>query len=229
VSGHAAKAVLFDLDGTLVDTAPDLTAAVDRVLRERGRAPVDPGRLAAVVSKGGRAMLQVAFPELDEAARERLLPEFLQHYGENIAGSSRLYPGVEAVLAHIESQGLPWAVVTNKPEALASKLMTELALLARCAVLVGGDTLAQRKPSPEPLWHACAQLGIDPAHCVYVGDDERDVLAARAAGMPAVVALWGYRSEGDDPADWPAQARCEQALDLLETPWLASAPISHGG
>lgn len=220
------QAVLFDLDGTLVDSAADLTAAVDRVLLEQGRAAVDGGRLAAVVSKGGRAMLQVAFPDLDAAARDELLPRFLAYYAENIASASRLYEGIETLLTRIETRGMRWAVVTNKPEALASQLMLQLGLLQRCQVLVGGDTLAQRKPEPEPLWHACEQLGIKPERCVYVGDDERDALAARAAGMPAVVALWGYHAGDENPLAWPAVAHCDSPLDLIELDLLGLAGVA---
>lgn len=212
----STRAVLFDLDGTLVHTAPDLTAAVNRLLGEMGRAQVDKARLAEVVSKGGRAMLGVALPDLDEAAREALLPRFLAHYAENIAAHSTLYPGVAEVLARLEAADLAWGIVTNKPEGLARALLQALDLLDRCPVLVGGDTLAQRKPDPEPLWHACEALGLAAGHCIYVGDDERDLVAARAAGMPGIVALWGYRSAGDEPATWPAFARCERPLDLLE-------------
>ncbi len=212
----STRAVLFDLDGTLVHTAPDLTAAVNRLLADLDREPVHPVRLAEVVSKGGRAMLGVALPDLDEAAREALLPRFLAHYAENIAAHSVLYPGVAEVLERIEAAKLAWGIVTNKPEGLARALLQALDLLDRCPVLVGGDTLTRRKPDPEPLWHACEALGIPAGHCVYVGDDERDVLAARAAGMPGIVALWGYRSVDDAPESWPASARCERALDLLD-------------
>lgn len=222
----AVQAVLFDLDGTLVDSAPDLTAAIDRVLLELGRASVDGTRLAAVVSKGGRAMLQVAFPDLGADAREDLLPRFLSHYAENIAAASRLYDGVETLLSRIEAQGLRWGVVTNKPEALARKLMSQLGLLPRCQVLVGGDTLAQRKPDPEPLWHACKKLGLSPESCVYVGDDERDALAAKAAGMPSVVALWGYHPAEENPLAWPAMAHCHTPLDLLELDILGLADVA---
>lgn len=220
------QAVLFDLDGTLVDSAPDLTAAVDRVLLEQGRAAVDGARLAAVVSKGGRAMLQVAFPDLDAVAREELLPRFLAYYAQNIAVASRPYDGIEMLLTRIEAQGMRWGVVTNKPEAMACKLMSQLGLLPRCQVLVGGDTLAQRKPDPEPLWHACTQLGVKPENCVYVGDDERDALAARAAGMPAVVALWGYHPADENPLAWPAVAHCSSPYDLLHLDFLGLVDVA---
>lgn len=227
MSQSVPRAILFDLDGTLVDSAPDLTAAVDRVLREQGRAAVDGARLAAVVSKGGRAMLQVAFPDLEVEAREALLPRFLASYAEDIAVSSRIYAGVAPLLARIEAQGMQWGVVTNKPEGLARALMLQLELLPRCQVLVGGDTLAQRKPEPEPLWHACEQLGVKPEHCVYIGDDERDALAAQAAGMPAVVALWGYHPADENPLAWPAMAHCHSPLDLLELDLLGLADVAR--
>lgn len=212
----STRAVLFDLDGTLVHTAPDLTAAVNRLLGELGRAQVDAARLAEVVSKGGRAMLGVALPDFAEAEREALLPRFLALYAEGIAEHSALYPGVAEVLERLEAADLAWGIVTNKPAGLARALLQALGLFDRCPVLVGGDTLARRKPDPEPLWHACEALGIDSGRCAYVGDDERDLLAAQAAGMPGIVALWGYRSAGEEPASWPAFARCEEPLDLLQ-------------
>ena len=200
----APKAVLFDLDGTLVDSAPDLCQAVNRVLAEEGRAPVPLARLRQVVSKGGRAMLAVACPDLEEAAREALLPRFLAHYARALAVDSVVFEGVPELLAAIEARGMRWGIVTNKPEALAVGVVAGFQWTARCGVLVGGDTLARRKPDPDPLLAACGRLGLAPGDALYVGDDLRDVQAARAAGMPVVAALWGYREDGEDPQAWGA-------------------------
>lgn len=216
MSPRIAPLVLFDLDGTLLDTAPDLAAAVNRVLRDLGRAPVPESILRPRVSKGGRALLATALPDLDEAARDALIPPFLAHYAADIAAATRPYPGVETVLARIEAAGSRWGIVTNKPEGLARSLVDAMGWAARCAVLVGGDTLPVRKPDPAPLLHAAAALGIAASECVYVGDDARDILAARAAGMASVAALWGYRDAVEDPVLWQADRYADAASMLGE-------------
>lgn len=212
---QAPAAVLFDLDGTLVDSAPDLARATNRLLAEHGRPAVDYPRLRSVVSKGGRAMLAVAFPDIDEAGREALLPVFLRYYGEGLAVESMLFDGVDALLAGLDARGIRWGIVTNKPEGLARGVVEGFGWQARCAVLVGGDTLPTRKPDPGTLLHACAVLGIHAGDALYVGDDLRDVQAARAAGMPCVAALWGYREDGDDPHRWDADHLAAHAGDVL--------------
>ncbi|MBS0214093.1 MAG: phosphoglycolate phosphatase [Proteobacteria bacterium] len=206
--------VLFDLDGTLVDSAPDLLAATNRVLADAGRAPLALEIFRPVVSKGARAMLAVAFPDLDSEARDQLIPVFLDYYDSAISAHGKAFDDIEGLLARIERAKLRWGVVTNKPEALARKVIAAMGWQDRCAVLVGGDTLAQKKPDPATLLHACAQLGVQPSHCVYVGDDERDVVAARAAGMHSVVALWGYREAHEDPATWGADRHIGFPLEL---------------
>jgi phosphoglycolate phosphatase len=213
----APRAVLFDLDGTLVDTAPDLCNAINRVLADLGRPAVPLARLREVVSKGGRAMLAVALPDLDEAAREPLLAPFLAYYADALAVDSVLFDGVEALLAALEARGITWGLVTNKPEALAVGVVAGFGWTTRCAVLVGGDTLPRRKPDPAPLRYACERLGIAPSDALYVGDDERDVQAARAAGMPSVAALWGYRLPAEDPLAWGADHAAVCAGDLLSS------------
>ena len=217
------RAVLFDLDGTLVDSAPDLCNAVNRVLADLGRSPVPLSRLRQVVSKGGRAMLSVALPDLSEAEREPLLAPFLAYYGQALAKDSVLFPGIAGLLAALEARGLRWGIVTNKPEGLAVGVVDGFGWTPRCAVLVGGDTLPQRKPDPAPILLACQRLGIAPDEAFYVGDDERDILAARAAGMVSVAALWGYREPGDDPSSWRADHACANAQDLLTQPGLLPA------
>ena len=214
------RAVLFDLDGTLADTAPDLIAAVNRILAEEGRAALPEAALRPLVSKGGRALLARAFADLDEAAREPLLPRFLAAYAEALAVHTRPFAGIESLLADIEARGWPWGIVTNKPEGLARGVVAGLGWSMRSRSLVGGDTLTVRKPAPEPLWLAAAQIGIAPAHCLYVGDDARDIEAARAAGMPSLAALWGYREPHEDPRAWAADGYGEDA-DAVRR-WLAS-------
>ncbi len=223
IAANAPRAVLFDLDGTLVDTAPDLCNAVNHVLAGLGRAAVPLARLREVVSKGGRAMLAVALPDLDDAARDALLPPFLARYAEALAVESEPFTGVPALLDALDARGVRWGIVTNKPEALAAGVVAGMGWVARCAVLVGGDTLPLRKPDPAPLHLACERLGIDPARCLYVGDDERDVQAARAAGMPSAAALWGYRLPGEDPLQWGADHAAAVPADLHAIAGLAPA------
>jgi len=210
----AIDAILFDLDGTLVDSAPDLLAAVNRVLADAGRAPLPLAVLRPVVSKGSRAMLATAFPDLAAEDREKLVPPFLDYYGAAIAEHGHAFDDIDILLSRIERAGLRWGIVTNKPEKLARDVVRAMGWEERCAVLVGGDTLSLRKPDPAQLLHACTHLAIKPERCVYVGDDERDIVAARAAGMPSVVALWGYRESHEDPATWGADRRIAFPLEL---------------
>lgn len=209
------RAVLFDLDGTLLDSAPDFVATLDAMLAERGRAPIDPAQLRPVVSKGSRAMVSAAFPELDTADRDALIPEFLQRYEALIGQHAVLFDGVAGMLSALDAAGTVWGIVTNKPEYLARLIVPQYGWQQRCAVLVGGDSLAERKPHPLPLLHAAQAIGIPAADCVYVGDDERDIIAARAAAMPSVAALWGYRLHSDDPLAWQADVLVENA-ELLQ-------------
>ncbi|MEN5061122.1 phosphoglycolate phosphatase [Luteimonas sp. TWI1416] len=210
---------LFDLDGTLLDSAPDMLATVNRMLGARGRPPLALADIRPVVSRGARAMAAVAFPELDAEGVLALVPEFLTVYGEELGRHSRPFDGVEAMLAALEAAGTRWGIVTNKPEALAQRILPQLGWQDRCAVLIGGDTLAERKPHPLPLLHAAAAIGIPARDCVYVGDDARDILAARAADMPSIVALWGYRLDDDDPSAWQGDV-------MLDTPEALSQPAA---
>ena len=212
------RAVLFDLDGTLADTAPDLIAAVNRILAEESRPPLPESALRPLVSKGGRALLARAFADLGEDTREPLLPRFLAAYAEALAVHTRPFDGIEALLEAIEVRGWPWGIVTNKPEGLAVGVVAGLGWSTRSKALVGGDTLPVRKPAPEPLWLAASQLGVAPEACLYVGDDARDIEAAKAAGMPSVAALWGYREAHEDPRTWGATVDCVDAEALRR--WL---------
>ncbi len=210
------KAVLFDLDGTLLDSAPDMVAAIDAMRAVRGQSPMPLADLRPHVSKGARAMVAAAFPQVDAEERERWIPEFLDCYQRELGRHGRPFAGVEAMLGALEDVGCVWGIVTNKPEYLARQLMPVLGWEQRCAVLIGGDTLAARKPDPLPLQVAAQRIGVDAADCIYVGDDERDILAARAAGMPSVVALWGYRLDEDDPIAWQGDVMVEDPIALSQ-------------
>ena len=221
------RAVLFDLDGTLADTAPDLAAAVNHLLVEERCPPLPGAELRPLVSRGGRALLARAFPERDEAAREALLPRFLAAYAGALAVHTRPFDGVEPLLAAIEARGWPWGIVTNKPEGLAVGVVAGLGWATRARALVGGDTLPVRKPAPEPLWLAAERLGVAPEACLYVGDDARDIAAARAAGMPSVAALWGYREAHERPEAWGADVACLDAGALRA--WLGLGQATPTG
>ena len=218
-------AVLFDLDGTLLDSAPDFVATIALMAARHGWPAPGIEQIRPVVSKGSRAMLAAAFAQLDDAAREALVPEFLATYQQLIGQHALLFDGVAAMLDALDAAGTLWGIVTNKPEYLACDILPQHGWQQRCAVLVGGDSLAQKKPHPLPLLHAAAVIGMAPGQCVYVGDDERDIVAARAAGMPSVAALWGYRLEADDPLAWGADRLCAQADELHQAAaWPEAAP-----
>ena len=210
------KAVLFDLDGTLLDSAPDMVAAIDAMRAARGRPPMPLEQLRPHVSKGGRAMVAAAFPDVDPAERDGWLREFLDLYEGVLGTYCKLFEGVDAMLAALENAGCTWGIVTNKPEYLARQLMPVLGWEQRCAVLIGGDTLSERKPHPLPLLAAAERIGVASEACVYVGDDERDIIAARAAGMPSVVALWGYRLDEDNPVAWQGDTMIDVPSQLID-------------
>ena len=210
------RAVLFDLDGTLLDSAPDMLATVDAMRAARGRGPMAMEALRPVVSKGARAMTAAAFPDVPADERNTWIPEFLERYRGELGKHGAPFDGIEAMLHALETAGTAWGIVTNKPEGLARDLVPMLGWDTRCAVLIGGDTLAERKPHPLPLLHAAQAMGVSPADCVYVGDDERDIVAARAARMRSVVALWGYRLDEDDPVAWQGDVLVDAPHALLD-------------
>ena len=215
-----ARAALFDLDGTLLDTAPDLAAALNVLLAEEQREPLPLATIRPQVSTGAIAVVRTGFPGVDvgSAEFEALRLRFLDHYRAALAVHTRLFPGFESVLATIESQALPWGIITNKAAWLTEPLLDELGLLARAACVVSGDTLAVRKPHPQPLLLAAERIGVPVADCVYVGDALRDVQAARAAGMVPLGARYGYLNESEAPDTWPVAGWLERPADLL--PWL---------
>jgi len=219
-------AVLFDVDGTLLDTAPDIAAAVNELRRERGLAPLELARVRAFVSHGASALMRVAFPHAPEAEFLALRARLLVLYRAALAVHTRPFAGILELLAQLEHSGTRWGVVTNKPGWLTHPLLEAQHLRERAAVIVSGDTLPQRKPNPEPLLHAARQLGVPVQRCVYVGDAERDVLAARAAGMPVLVVRFGYLAPGENPLEWPADAWVDSAGEILT--WLEARRRTSG-
>ncbi|HXF67263.1 MAG TPA: phosphoglycolate phosphatase [Burkholderiales bacterium] len=209
------RAVLFDLDGTLADTAPDLNAALNRVRAARGLAPLPLSATRCHASRGARGLLGAGFGLAPgDPGYDALREEFLAAYGADLCRETRLFPGVPELLGALEASGLRWGVVTNKQEHLAHTLLERLGLRNRAACVIGGDTTAWFKPHPGPLLAACGALGMEAGACIYVGDDRRDVEAARAAGMRIAVAEWGYLG-GEEPESWEADWLIKSPQELL--------------
>lgn len=208
--------ILFDLDGTLVDTAPDLGLALNIQRERHGLAPLPQEAIRPYASHGSRGLLSIGFgltPEDETFADMR--NEYLQLYHEVFIRSPRLFEGMQALLAEIESAGLQWGVVTNKPRRFSAPLMQALALDDRAACLVCGDDAARAKPAPDTLLLACSQTDSSPQECIYVGDAERDIVAGKAAGMKTVLAMYGYLDADDRPEAWGADLVIQQPGDLL--------------
>jgi len=213
----SARTVLFDLDGTLLDTAPDLAAALNATLQLNERAALPFETIRPVVSHGGRALIELGFGiDPQHPGFEPLRKQLLDLYQANIAVHTALFPGMADVLDELESRGIRWGVVTNKPGWLTEPLLDALDLGSRAACIVSGDTLKERKPHPAPLLHACKLAGCQPEETLYVGDAERDIEAGRNAGMHTLVALFGYLMEHDRPENWGADALIEQPADILD-------------
>lgn len=218
------RTVLFDLDGTLLDTAPDMANALNELLCERGREPLKPRLARAHCSRGAAGLIRLAFgSDLPKADFARLCERFLELYTAELCNETCLFPGMAEVLTHIEGLGLQWGVVTNKAASLTDRLIDTLALTARASCVISGDTTDQKKPHPKPLLHACACCASEVGRCVYIGDDPRDVQAGRAAGMITLVARYGYIGEEQNPFTWGAHGVLD---DIGELPaWLRRANL----
>ena len=213
------KTVLFDLDGTLADTAPDLADALNAVLLNNGKDALPFEQIRPIVSHGGMALVSLGFGiEPEHPEFEPLRQQLLEIYAGGIANKTRLFPGMSELLDFIESAGMNWGVVTNKPAWLTDPLLDALQLSQRAVSIVSGDTLAERKPHPSPLLYACEQAGSQGFECVYVGDAERDIVAGHKAGMQTIVALFGYIGTEDRPDTWGADVLLESPQEIRE--WL---------
>jgi phosphoglycolate phosphatase len=208
-------AVLLDLDGTLLDTAPDLARALNTLLTEQRLPALAFASIRPHVSNGANAVVRLGFPDADTTQFETLRARFLDLYRAALVVDTRLFPGFEEVLAQLEAHRIPWGVITNKPRWLTEPLMQQLGLYQRAGCVLSGDSLPVRKPDPLPLLTAAKQLNIEPTRCLYLGDALRDMQAARAANMVALGASFGYIGEHDDVADWPVTAWIDEPLDLL--------------
>jgi phosphoglycolate phosphatase len=217
-------AVLFDLDGTLADTAPDLAAALNRVRIDGGLAPLPFARLRPHASHGARGLIGAAFGLTpDDAGFAALRDAFIAYYESALCVDSTLFPGVETILDVIEAKGLRWGIVTNKVTRLTLPLVADLRLVPRAGAVVCGDTTPHAKPHPAPLLHAAQALGVAPGRCLYVGDAARDIEAGRAAGMRTLVATYGYLGDADTPDAWQADGAVATPQDLVA--WL---PVRAG-
>jgi len=210
------RAVLFDLDGTLIDSAPDLGAAADKMRVTRGMPSLPLERYRPMAGAGARGMLGVAFGiTTDHPDYETMREEFFVNYENAMTERTYAFPGIEQLVAGLLELGLAWGVVTNKSMRFTGPMTKRMPLFASAGAIVGGDSTPHSKPHPEPLFEAARRLRLEPGQCLYVGDDERDVIAGRAAGMPTVAATYGYLGSNGDTDLWGANARIESPLELL--------------
>lgn len=211
-------AVLFDLDGTLVDTAPDFVRVLNDLRLKYGRPALAYDEIRVAVSAGARAMIQVGFPEfpLESAEFAALRQEFLDNYSQGLAQESRLFSGMEDLLTALESRNIPWGIVTNKPRIYSVPLLAGLALNERCQVLVCPDDVSQTKPHPEPMYLACNTLSVLPEHTIYVGDHIRDIQAGNNAGMKTIAVGFGYIPSHENINDWQADYCVDTVASLIQ-------------
>ena len=214
--GAVYNAVLFDLDGTLVDTAPDMVAVLQHLQCEHGIEPLayDLGR--SNVSNGAVGLLRVGFPEIEVEFGDDLHHEYLERYEDMICVESQVFDGLHEMLEQLDDIDCPWGVVTNKPDHLTTPLLIALGLAERSACIISGDTLGVRKPDPAPLLVACDLIGVDPSTAIYVGDADRDIEAGRRAGMATIAAGYGYITEDDDPREWDADVIATTTEELAQ-------------
>jgi 2-phosphoglycolate phosphatase len=217
---HPLQAVFFDLDGTLIDTAPDLSFAIDETLNQFGRKPIPFQELRQHLNST-QAILQLGF-QIDESdsSYPSIQKTFLSLYLENLTRETLLFPGMEQVLDYLDLQKISWGIVTNKPFILTEPILKHFKLLERSSCVIAGDTLAVRKPHPDPLLHACKLSNISPENAVYVGDNEIDILTAKAAGIFSIGVQYGYHALSNPPEKWDADLLVASSDELMS--WLAS-------
>jgi len=221
------KAVLFDLDGTFADTAPDLAAALNQVLTEEGQSPLPYEHIRPAVSHGGAALIKLGFNIAEQDADfERLKQRLLDIYQNNISLLTTLFDGIDKLLQTLDDNNIVWGIVTNKPGWLTDPLMKQLGYSEQAASIVSGDTTSERKPHPEPLLYACREIGCQPSDCLYIGDAERDIIAGNRADMFTLTALFGYIEADDTPEKWGADAMIRHPSEIeayLELPSTVSS------
>lgn len=215
----AIRSVLFDLDGTLVDTAPDMVACLNQLFDQIGIPTVDYDYARSFISQGLEALLRTTIPRpIPDSEMSRLRKDYLEIYTANLNQRSKLFEQMENVLQTLEQRGLHWGVVTNKPGFLTDPLLKGLNLTERCCAIISADTTAEKKPHPLPLLEACRRCKVQPSTCVYVGDDSRDIEAGNAAGMRTIAVSWGYHSPEDAVYSWPATSLIHEPIELIQ--WL---------
>ncbi len=208
--------VLFDLDGTLLDSAPDLANALNNTLAKLGKPPIQHSAIREVVSLGGEAMVKLCFGITPSHKNyKKIHGDFRADYAENICVDTVMFPGIAELLTHIESKGFQWGIVTDKPEYLTLKVLKKIGLIDRAACIISGDSIPFRKPSPEPLLHACKLINTKPENCIYIGDAERDIQAANSANIYSIAALYGYISKDVDPKSWQAKYYINHPKELI--------------
>lgn len=210
-------AVLFDLDGTLLDTAPDMVPALNHLRAEQGLAPLPFAAVRPYVSNGSAGLVRIGFPGATDADLAMLQARYLEIYAAALLRETVLFPGLDALLATLEARGVPWGVVTNKPAHLTEPLLDGLGLRTRAACVVSGDTLPARKPDPRPVRHAIEQVRASAAHTLYVGDAERDIVAGRGAGARTVAVEYGYIAPGDRADRWGADTVVPSVAELARS------------
>jgi N-acetyl-D-muramate 6-phosphate phosphatase len=209
--------VLFDLDGTLLDTAPDLAAALNATLLSQHNKPLPLTIIRPVISEGVAGLLKLGFNITNEnVAFPNLYKQLIAYYSQYICEYTQLFPDVDTLIHYLQKNHLPWGIVTNKTMALATKLIDHFPLLKKATCIIAGDTLEYSKPHPKPLLHACECIQCIPKNCLYVGDAKQDIKAANAAGMPSAVALYGYIGNQEDPATWEASTMISTPLSLID-------------
>jgi len=211
------KALLLDLDGTLVDTAPDMVATLNRILVKHQHDEVNYDQASKLVSNGAKALLEFGFGEsVNQYDISALINDFLSDYAEHVSDHSQLYDGMHNVLQLCEQNNIRWGVITNKPLELSKSLLQGLGLFERCHILLGGDSLPVKKPDPAPMLHCCMVMDLAPSECLYVGDHERDIIAGNASGMDSAAALWGYIQPDESPESWKAKYLINTPKGLLK-------------
>ena len=210
-------AVLFDLDGTLVDTAPDLADALNATLLRHQQPQLPYDVIRPIVSNGANGLITLGFgDQLSTAEHTEIKSYLINHYQQNIAKKSSLFDGLGEALEHLETHNIPWGIVTNKPDYLTRPLLKALNLINRASSIVSGDQVAQPKPHPESINLACKQMNIQPSNAVYIGDAERDIRAGRLAGLKTIACAFGYIPDDDDINDWQADKQVSKPRELLK-------------
>jgi len=214
---HKINTVLFDLDGTLIDTAPDMASALNQLLKEESCETLAFDAIRPDVSNGSAALVQLGFPHVtDKTILSRLKNRYLEIYEQSLCVHSVLFPGMQKLLNTLDDRQIRWGVITNKPGWLTNPLMQQIGLSERASCIISGDTTKNRKPHPEPMYLACKQIHSHPQNCIYIGDASRDIQAGNNAGMTTVLANYGYISSAETPAEWGADFSVQNPDEIID-------------